>query len=77
MANLKNTQNEYTPPNSARCSTNARKPSIAVSALTCGGDHLDKAALMVAAEWSTLADQNIVPQRPGRVARDLLKKGET
>lgn len=50
--------------------------AIAVSALTCGGDNLKFAALQVAAEWATLHGNGIVPQRPGKVARELLAVGE-
>ena len=45
-----------------------------VSVLTRGD--FRHAALQVAAEWSTLHDNGIVPQRPAAVARALLKRGE-
>lgn len=38
--------------------------AIAVSALTCGGDYLEHARERVIAEWWTLFDNGIVPQRP-------------
>lgn len=38
--------------------------AIAVSALTCGGDHLDEAADRVLAEWTILHSNGIVPQPP-------------
>jgi hypothetical protein len=51
--------------------------AIAVSALTAGGSHLDKAKLVVAAEWATLHSQGIVPQKPGKIARKILARGES
>ena len=38
--------------------------AIAVSALTLGGDYLDEARDRVIAEWWTLHDNGIVPQKP-------------
>lgn len=38
--------------------------AIAVSALTCGGDHLDKAEKRLRLEWWALYHAGIVPQRP-------------
>lgn len=38
--------------------------AIAVSALTCGGDHLGQAHELVAEEWCALFDAGIVTQRP-------------
>lgn len=38
--------------------------AIAVSVLTCGGDQLDEAADRLIAEWWTLYDNGIVPQKP-------------
>lgn len=47
--------------------------AIAVSALTCGGDQLDEAARLVAAEWQALHHAGIVPQTPGRFAKQVLR----
>lgn len=41
-----------------------------------GGDRLELVALQLAAEWSTLYENGIVPQKPRKVARALLKAGE-
>lgn len=38
--------------------------AIAVSALTCGGDHLDEARELVVREWWLLYHNGIVPQKP-------------
>ncbi len=44
--------------------------AIAVSALTAGGEQLVLARERVRAEWQTLYDNGIVPQRPpGRARR--------
>jgi hypothetical protein len=78
MSHLNNKHNEYEAELGAlfdEC-PKAVLAAIAVSALTSGGDRLDKAALMVAAEWSTLHANGIVPQKPGKIARALLVKGE-
>ena len=45
--------------------------AIAVSALTSGGDWLEKAPQRVAKEWIVLHEQGIVPQPPTKNARDL------
>ena len=45
--------------------------AIAVSALTIGGDQLDKAVERVVREWLTLYANGIVPQRPPAKVRDL------
>jgi hypothetical protein len=50
--------------------------AIAVSALTCGGDQIDEAAKRVAAEWWALYDAGIVPQPPGRFARQVLRAAD-
>lgn len=42
--------------------------AIAVSALTSGGDQIEKAAQFVAEEWRALHDAGIVPQAPNRTA---------
>jgi hypothetical protein len=46
--------------------------AIAVSALTIGGDQLDKAAARIAQEWQTLHAAGVVAQPPTKQARDLL-----
>ena len=38
--------------------------AIAVSALTCGGEHLDEAASRVREEWALLFANGIIPQKP-------------
>lgn len=38
--------------------------AIAVSALTCGGDHLEQADELINEEWKTLYEAGIVPQKP-------------
>lgn len=38
--------------------------AIAVSALTCGGDHLEEARERVAKEWMILFQNGIVRQKP-------------
>lgn len=38
--------------------------AIAISALTCGGDHLDEARELVLKEWAILHQNGIVPQAP-------------
>ena len=78
MAHLKNLHNEYAAELGGMFDEmpKAVLAAIAVSAITCGGDHLDKAALMVAAEWATLHGQGIVPQAPGKLARAVLRQGE-
>lgn len=38
--------------------------AIAVSALTCGGDHLAEARERVRNEWRVLHENGIVPQKP-------------
>jgi hypothetical protein len=42
--------------------------AIAVSILTCGGDHLDQAKELFAAEWDALFQAGIVSQRPSKSA---------
>lgn len=50
--------------------------AIAVSALTCGGDHLEHAAARVAEEWDALHVAGIVPQKPNKEARAAIAKAE-
>lgn len=63
--NLKNHSNEY-----CRQLTHFDKvpktvlAAIAVSALTCGGDQIDKADERVMGEWWALYRAGIVPQKP-------------
>jgi hypothetical protein len=40
--------------------------AVAVSALTIGGDQLEHAQARVIAEWWTLYENGIVPQKPDR-----------
>ena len=42
--------------------------AIAVSILTCGGDHLDQAKELFSAEWDALFQAGIVSQRPSKSA---------
>jgi hypothetical protein len=42
--------------------------AIAVSALTQGGDYLEKATVRVCDEWRVLHDNGIVPQKPPKAA---------
>jgi hypothetical protein len=78
MAHLKNRHNEYAAELGDMFDEmpKAVLAAIAVSALTCGGDILDKAALLAAVEWATLHGQGIVPQAPGKLARAVMRKGE-
>lgn len=46
--------------------------AIAVSSLTCGGDHLEYAAERVAQEWQVLHQNGVVAQKPGKVAKAIL-----
>lgn len=48
--------------------------AIAVSALTYGGDQIDKAAERVAAEWFALHAAGIVQQQPSAAARCAIAK---
>jgi len=48
--------------------------AIAVSAMTCGGDHLDEAKSLIAEEWQALHNQGIVPQAPRGEAKRLTNK---
>lgn len=50
--------------------------AIAVSALTCGGDHLDRAKHRVSLEWLRLFNAQIVPQKPTACARNLAAQAE-
>ena len=43
--------------------------AIAVSALTCGGDHLDQARAEILKEWRILHENGIVAQKPPRGGR--------
>jgi len=45
--------------------------AIAVSALSCGGDQIEEAAQRVAQEWKIWHEAGIVPQAPGRFARQV------
>lgn len=45
--------------------------AIAVSALTCGGDHLDTAKERVCREWLILYQNGIIPQKPNGEAMAL------
>lgn len=45
--------------------------AVAVSVLTCGGDHLDKAQQRFCLEWKRLHDAGIVPQKPPAYALKL------
>ncbi|MFT8445092.1 MAG: hypothetical protein ABF751_09795 [Acetobacter orientalis] len=77
MANLKNTSNEYALALGAMFDEMPKSviAAIAVSAMTCGGDHLSDAVALVAGEWRTLHENRIVPQKPGKHARNALKVG--
>ena len=49
--------------------------AIAVSALTCGGDHLDLAQQKVVQEWLVLHTNGIVPQAPrGKTAKAIVAR---
>lgn len=49
--------------------------AIAVSALTCGGDHLDLAQEKVVKEWLALHVNGIVPQAPrGKTAKAIVAR---
>lgn len=50
--------------------------AIAVSLATCGGDRLDEANERVCAEWEILAQNGIVPQKPGRLALEYAAKAK-
>lgn len=78
MAHLKNLTNEYAAQLEALLDEcpKAVLAAIAVSALTSGGDHLEKAKLVVAEEWRALYRAGIVPQRPGKVALETLSHPE-
>ena len=45
--------------------------AIAVSVLTCGGDHIEEAKSLIANEWKTLHQQGIVPQAPRGEAKRI------
>lgn len=49
--------------------------AIAVSALTNGGDQLDRAAERVGAEWQALHTAGIVPQAPSKLALSVRGEG--
>lgn len=51
--------------------------AIAVSALTCGGEYLEKARSRFALEWKRLHDAGIVPQKPPAYALKLAATAKT
>lgn len=51
--------------------------AIAASALTGGGDYIERAAERVAEEWDILHANGIVPQKPGKVAKRLIAEAKT
>lgn len=77
MAHLKITSNEYALALGALFDEMPKSviAAIAVSAMTCGGDHLSDAIALVSCEWRTLHENGIVPQKPGKHARNSLKGG--
>lgn len=78
MSHIRNIQNQYAAelgPLLDDC-PKAVLAAVAVSLLSGGGDRLELVALQLAAEWSTLYENGIVPQKPRKVARALLKAGE-
>lgn len=77
MAHLKNTSNEYSIALGALFDEMPKSviAAIAVSAMTCGGDHISDAVALVADEWRILHTNGIVPQKPGKNARAALKGG--
>ena len=50
--------------------------AIAVSALTCGGDHIEDARRNVLAEWYILNLGGVIPQKPPAEARDAFDQKE-
>ena len=74
MANLKNLQNGYAAELGALFDEMPKSvlAAIAVSAITSGGDYLDEAQQRVAHEWRILNENQIVPQKPGKVARRIM-----
>lgn len=73
MANLKNLRNGYELELGKLFDEMPKSvvAAIAVSALTMGGDFLEEAKQRAAREWQALYDAGIVPQRPGKVARQI------
>ena len=47
--------------------------AIAVSALTCGGDHIDEATEAIVKEWVALNNAGIVPQKPRGRSKEIAK----
>lgn len=51
--------------------------AVAVSALTVGGDHLDKATVRVVTEWDALHAAGIVPQPVPAKFQHFINREET
>ena len=51
--------------------------AMAVSALTCGGDYLEKASFVICKEWCALYDNGIITQKPTSEARKLADMDDT